>query len=265
MPRDKDDLVDIPSLKPASDEVASYRRKQGQYSANSTSDSRRTAKPRQSVVADSAHSSSLKPGVVVLMALLVLVSGWGVYEIVNLKQQLLSTQSQAEDKLQELEGWQSSTNEQMASSGDEVKDKLKFLDGEMRKLWFVANDRNKKAITGIEVSAAKQLKQIEQALAALEKNTGALNQNTKKIESANKKLDGLTGTAAGPALTTLELTEQLRELQTSLAGLQSNLTGRVNTNEQAIEAIDAFRRQANQTMSQLQMTINVLQTDMESQ
>ncbi len=126
---------------------------------------------------------------------------------------------------------------------------------EIKKLWVVANERNRQAISELQATTEKQgqaAKKLEQSIAA---------QKVKVDQALAKVSDVSSGSLA--------LTAQLEELQNRLqAGLnkivalekssqqlQTTLQTRVANNEEAIRAIDAFRRQTNQQLEELRRSM----------
>lgn len=150
------------------------------------------------------------------------------------------------------------TDESLNQSGTALSVQIKAhseqLDkqwAEIKKLWVVANERNRKAISDLQATAEKQgqaAKKLEQSIAA------------QKI-----KVEQALATVSDVSSGSLALTAQIEELQNRLqAGLnkivalekssqqlQTTLQSRVANNEEAIRSIDAFRRQTNQQLEEI--------------
>ena len=125
--------------------------------------------------------------------------------------------------------------------------KLKWADSEIRKLWAVSYDTNRKAIAD-NVDAIteinKQMKGID----------GKVKNATKNVETDVKLLNELVDTQQ---VSLAQIEQKMTAVKTSAEKMiQENtaLTKRIERNEQAIEAIDTFRRTVNQQLLQLKGT-----------
>lgn len=172
-----------------------------------------------------------------------------------------------------LEGELSETDAQLEQSGSAAQSKLAFLDSEMRKLWGVSNDRNKKAI---ESNA--------NALAALEKKFAELNKQQVKFadtvqarqlvqqtaldvvksdigdfESKVDKLNNRILTIANEAVITRDEQEgALDEIKRDLEQIRG-LAGKLEESDKALASIDASRRQLNERVVSIERKLNSLQ------
>lgn len=161
--------------------------------------------------------SSLLP--VLMVALLGGWVWWLQDQLSGVTQQLDEAQAyirQSNLLLARFEGQLSETGEALDASGNAVGDRLKHLDDEVRKLWGVANDRNKKAIAANEAAIAEQVK----ASAALSKRVDALNAELAQARSGvTEAAEGLRA-LRGELDTVRNATESARQ---QLAGLQGEL------------------------------------------
>lgn len=90
---------------------------------------------------------------VILLAILVLIGGWLLVSQRQTIEQLQADVAEADEwisrtklSMARFEGRLSEADRELLESGSEITEKLAFLDSEMRKLWGVSNDRNRKAI-----------------------------------------------------------------------------------------------------------------------
>lgn len=170
-------------------------------------------------------------------------------------------QSQAQAVLQqrfdELAGKIESTDESLNQSGAALSVKLldhsKQLEtqwSEIKKLWGVTNDRNKKAIEALQLAVAES----DKAAQKLTKNLGSLADADKKLSGKISELGSSSLAATARVDAVAERVDQLDGAQQRLRQVeerQRSLESRLKTNETAIESIDAFRRQTNQTLNTL--------------
>tara|TARA_Y100001949_G_C15965450_1_gene321338 strand:- start:87 stop:743 length:657 start_codon:yes stop_codon:yes gene_type:complete len=144
--------------------------------------------------------------------------------------------------------------EQVSSLKDTSKDSLesleqetKFLDKEIRKLWDISNKKNKKRIDNLvkEVTGlytgADQLAKSNNTLAAKQR-AGDL--EIAKLEKAQTKL-------------------KVRLDKLDSLGENSDIQERIDSQEKAIVAFDAYRKQMNKVLFELQTRLNELQIKFE--
>jgi chromosome segregation ATPase len=186
----------------------------------------------------------------------------------------------------------------LQESGTGAQKKMAFLESEIRKLWVIAYERNKKAIAENEAGLKKQG-------AELKSFTSLFSQQAKGVEGLATKADTLTAKLDKHAVTLKEnvakvdksvasasllqseiallreqndkLSAQLKTIEdasgSAIAEIRQNvekLKGaedvkrRVGVNEVAIEAIDASRLQLNERIVALDRRLNDLQLSIKS-
>ena len=146
------------SLRPDRDEVDSFQRSRnktvkggGKTPANPTIKSDK--KPTETVKAARPNTSISVWLMMLVIAVVVSVFGWEGYK----QQQKLDAMSaelegalaflrQSKLLMARFEGQLSETGAELVESGTDAQKKMSFLESEVRKLWGVAYDRNKKAI-----------------------------------------------------------------------------------------------------------------------
>lgn len=162
----RDDDVEIPSLTLDRDEVQG----RGRGSSNSSQAARQRlnpppAHPAAAYGVQSSGSQSKQSLAFVYFLLLLIFSGMGAggywlwMENQNLRDELLGARSQIQDLDSQLVAADVSNSE----LGATVEETLKTHDSEIRKLWVVANERNKKSLE----DHSQQLKSLDGKLAAL--------------------------------------------------------------------------------------------------
>lgn len=151
----------------------------------------------------------------------------------------------AEKRIASLESQLNITSGESLESLGNVNEKLEWADSEIRKLWGVAYDTNRNTIKANKDDIASVAKLAKDAtdgvvsqkstLAALQ----ALSNEQQLILSKVREDDNLQDMDITKAL---NLAEQLEQ---DLKKLGSDLPGKVAAHEEAIAAIDTFRRSVN--------------------
>lgn len=209
----------------------------------------------------------------VVATMLLLACGALSYQVWSVGGKLSATENELADavkRIDQLSHEVFATGSSVTESGTAIEKKFKFFDSEIRKLWDVSNKRNKAAIkknTGQVQSLnsslkknAAQIKSGETKLSALEKQQVEFNTKLKQIN--NQLLaenTTLRATLEDHSEQLLLLRGELELMQSRLQGVPADLAKRVAVNEEAIEAIDATRRQLISNITQLQNRLNQLQ------
>jgi len=257
------------SLRPDRDELDQFK-------------SRKTGKKAKAPVASAGAKKPLPPrsGSSVILRMIVAISVLAIAALAWLnwqqRNEMIALQQQLEDAsgfigqskllLARLEGRVSETGEELAQSGSQVEKKLDFLDSEMRKLWGVSNDRNKKmirdneaAIAGLENRLAKYAGEQKALSGRLDK---ALKSFTNDLEQLGRVVRGMevqVSAAANEAAVTREsLSESLAGLRARIASVDEATSG-IRQNRAAISSIDTSRQQLNERVVELERQLNDIQ------
>jgi len=273
------------SLRPDRDELDRFKSR--------NNENKKDPKPKSAGQSSNASSSSTPPVAVVaaktpvwvMMLLVVLLVGSGgmVWMFLEQQTQIATLQEnldrasgtidQGQLLMARFEGELSNTGSELEQSGSVAEKKLAFLDSEMRKLWAVANDRNKKSIQKnsdlIAVSESKIEKHssVQSDLKGLQKG---LSQSLVGIEKQASKLDGRISTLANEvSITRAEQEEELGGIKSSIQktlefggqaqSLVEKLSSRLKESESSIVSINASRRQINERLVELERQLSEIQ------
>ena len=217
-----------------------------------------------------------------LMVLVLVLAGGGVWQFKVLQTELADTRAElniAQDKLSSVTGEITATGENLDQSGSALRSELQVVNSEVRKLWDVANKRNRQWILINKDNVVKALKQSEGADKAADKAADLANKAsskadsmTKELKEARKQLTELdqlmkavtTEQLAAQSEMTVNLehfTQQFEEMKKLLAEqkkTQAELDKKVENQQQAVKAIDSFRLQVNRKMQQLEGSVRDL-------
>jgi len=230
----------IPSIKPAQDEVASYRR------------SGRADAPKQS------NFNGMLVFVIVIMAIMMGVGGFTLYEVQQKLDQSNRLLEKGQENIRELEN-------RLAATGTDVSKTLQIMQGrmettefEIRKLWDVANKRNKNwiqdnqtAITNLTKQNANVSARVSSAQASVQEVqdqftafASAMDNIRKELQAENTELTTQVSLVRG------QLQDQSDKLVASERD-QRILKKQIKDAEEAIEAIDQHRAQVNRQILEL--------------
>lgn len=273
-------------LRPERDEL-------DRFQSRATPSKSKKAKPKVGPVAKSdsgslKHSAPLFIGSILLTLMLFGFLGWAYMKqsqaLSKVEQDLAEAMdfvNQSKLSMARLEGELNEAGAEIEQSGSAAAEKLKFLDAEMRKLWGVAGDKNRKAISqnqdalaglGVRVSQlkGKELAPIKSQQAAQAKQVAALQQQVEESVALAKQIPELRKQLANGqsdlALTREALEGNVDALDTRIEGLIGKLGRLENSdsskqaveNAKAIASIDASRRQLNERIVGLDRRLNEL-------
>lgn len=233
--RDNEPLVDIPSVAPDGDEIASYNERGG-------------------VAASGSARAGLSGGAKFFLFLTFLLAAAALAAAGYLYQELekrSSALTAASERIGSLEDRLSTTDESVNESAAVQAVKIKELTSEVDKLWASAWRRNQAEIG----EYGKKLGAAETALAAVQKSFAAQQKTVTEIQTAVDGTSSLSAIAKEAQSASIAHAAQLSELEENLASLRSaasSLESKNNEISEWIESFNTFRRQTNGKISQLE-------------
>lgn len=227
----------------------------------------------------SRSNSPLMVGLLLLMLVMIGFLGWmhvkQAQSVSSLTKELndaMSFVNQSKLLMARFEGELTEAGAELEQTGTAAEKKLAFLDSEMRKLWGVAGDRNKKAIEAnksavdglaakLELIKADQEKTLKTITATIDRSVKSMREEMKvlgKLTSDMVLLEKMVASAASEsALTRDSLEGQVDGLSKRIAKL-SDESARSVENSKAISSIDASRQQLNERIVSLERKLNEL-------
>jgi len=228
-------------------------------------------------------ASKASPLIVVLIVALFGASSFFAWAYLNQQAQVTKIQAQLDESadfigrskllMARFEGELNVTGVEMEQSGTVVQSKLAFLDSEMRKLWGVTNDRNKKLIQGnadaVNGLSAKMKKIKQQQAKVAEQNKAKhlqqqavlddLSSTFGVLQANTSKLDNRISTIANEAVILRDEQEGALDAVAQELAQLSILSKQLQESKKAIASIDASRRQLNERVVGLERKLNKLQ------
>jgi len=199
-------------------------------------------------------------GLSVLMAVLALGLAVASWFIAN--QQRLLTEEQrrvadANTRIEALEERLKMTDQVISETDAETGEQIDFWESEIRKLWAVSNDRNKKWIEDNQ-KLLQSLRTSVQALEATDKSMSST------LARHGKSLDRQQDVADQLAAVELQLQRIVRgqrdlvDKANTATQTVASMSSSVKEHEQAIAAIDSSRRQFNTRLLDIEQRLDAL-------
>ena len=206
----------------------------------------------------SAKASSSGTGTTLLLAIMVAGLAGAGWFIANQQQTLLAEQS----RLAYLEERLSATDSAMSQEGQDTKQQINLWESEIRKLWAVANERNKEWIQENQ----SQLKTVSSTLNGIRASNRDLKAASGRHEEALKTQQQLIDQVTSLELQLQQMLRSQRELvdkanvaSQSLAQIEASLSPMVSENAEAVRAFDAFRIASNRRIVALERQLSQIQ------
>ena len=199
----------------------------------------------------------------ILMALVagLVIAGWFIanqHQLLGKQQRVLT---EADERIEALENRLGATETAMTGSGQDTQAQIGLWEDEIRKLWVIGNERNKKWIKDNERALGKQGKIIQ----TLETSNRDLKAGVGRHETAFAQQLAIIDQVTGVDLQLQSLIKAQRDLvdkvnasRQTVASLQAGLVTRVKDNEQAVAAIDAYRLQLNARLADIERRLGNL-------
>lgn len=203
-------------------------------------------------------------GINLILAVLVaglVMAGWFIanqHQMLTKEAQAMAT---AQNRIAVLEDRLRITDEAMTNTGQNTKEQIGFWETEIRKLWAITNDRNRKWIKDNEAGLKKQA----QTLASVQASNTELNGLVGRHESAFRQQQEIIDQLTSVELQIQQILSAQRDLvdkanaaQQIVASLQAGLVNRVSDNEQAVASMDAYRVALNSRLSRMERRLDTL-------
>ncbi|MEM7080815.1 MAG: hypothetical protein AAF513_19525 [Pseudomonadota bacterium] len=197
-------------------------------------------------------------GTSLVMAILIAglaVAGWF---IANQQQSLQAERSNlaaATDRLDRLEQRLSATDSAMSQGGEDTQEKIGLWESEIRKLWAVSNERNKKWIQDNQTA----VKKLNTTLGAIESASRDLETTVGRHESAFGEQQQMVDKITSMELQLQQLVRSNRDLvdkmnaaNQAVAGMRATLK---DTSE-GVESMDAYRVALNSRLNDIERRLN---------
>ena len=219
------------------------------------SNHRRPAKSRR-------HARSFSQGFAVMLLVITLtILVWFLANLYQLLQNNKSDISSADSRIVVLEDRLRVTDMAMTETGQDTQEQLGLWEAEVRKLWVVANERNRSWIKENEASLARLVESFSEIEVVLRNLSSSVSRHDGAFDQQQVIIDQLTSmNLQVKALLDRQrdLIDRVNNTRQGITNMQSTLSERVFENENAIEAIDAYRLQLNNRLNNMETMLDSL-------
>ncbi len=200
-----------------------------------------------------------------LLALMIGGFGIGGWFVFNQQQELLASErerAETEKRLGHLEARQRATDENMSETGEDTNEQLTFWESEIRKVWDVANKRNKKWIQDNQAAITRHQSTLNSVEASLADLRSAVSRNDAKLQQQGEIVERLADVQEQVRTLVRQHRDLVDAVNTSrqvVATLKASLEPRVEKIEEAISAIDGSRQTTGAQWSRLRARLDALE------
>lgn len=197
--------------------------------------------------------------VLAVLAMGLAVAGWFIANQHRLLTEEQERLAKANTRIEALEDRLRMTDQVMSETDAQTGEQIDFWESEIRKLWAVSNERNKKWIQDNQ----KLLRSHKTTIQALEATDKSLKSSVARHEKALGRQDEVADQLASIELQLQrvlrgqrDLVDKVNTAVQTVAGVNSS----VQEHEQAIAAIDSYRRQFNTRLVDIEQRLDALRT-----
>ncbi len=181
-----------------------------------------------------------------------------VWQLQEQLQQSSHLMEQYERRIADLEDRLSDTDEGLNQNTAAMAVKIKELYSEVDKLWASAWRKNKAKIEALEKQSAANTKQVARTAKSLTADEAKLKSaaaDIAKLRTVAGDLQRLMASAKSNQAEVERVADSLNRMNLEFAKLNK----RVQSNEEFVGSVNAFRRQMNTSMTQLQASVRALE------
>jgi len=217
------------------------------------------------VSAMQAKSSPLVPLALILSLTGLGLAGFSYWQLLKAQQQVSSAELRIvslEQRLTLSDDESSQSVTVLQSNLRSARDELKVAQSEIRKLWDTRNVNkkaiaaNKKEVAGVVKSVKAAAKQAVDAQTLAKSQSENLGRLSSDIALQTEQLSMVSDLSDNQQKRLRELIDKANRADSQLTEIRSSLTKRVKTNEEAIAAIDNYRRSVNRDILEIKRQLN---------
>ncbi len=250
-PMPNDDIDHIPAIVPGREGGPQRSPRHGGLERRRSAGTRAQASP----AGGSGVFSRLVAGLALIAGGLAFAWAW------QLQNQLDDSQRQLQEatgRISDLEARLSDTDEGMNQNAAVQAVKIAELESEVRKLWDNVWKQARERLAKLESASAaqgKSIKGMDSSLASTKSQLDAAAEDLDELKSVGGDLARLMASARTSQAEVERVADSLNRIELSMNKLEKRVAG----NEEWIGSVNAFRRQVNASLAELQGTVRTLQ------
>lgn len=246
-----DDIDHIPAIVPGREGGPPRGTRQG------TSERRRggATRPQAPPSGGSGTLSRLLAGLALIAGGLAFAWAW---QLQNQLEQARGEMQGYEERIGDLEARLSDTDEGMTQNAAVQAVKIAELDSEVRKLWDNVWKQTRERLEKLEAasdSQGKGIKGLDSSVASVKTQLNQANAELGELKSVGGDLARLMASAKTSQAEVERVADSLNRIELSMTRLEKRVAG----NEEWVGSVNAFRRQVNASLAELQDTVRTLQ------
>lgn len=244
MAEKRDDLDVLGAIRPARDEVSSYRRSNRPEASSQSS------------------FNGLLVFVILVLAIMMGVGGFTLYEVQKKLDQSDVLLTKGQQSVQQLEDRLAATGTDVSTTLQNMQSQMDTNISEIDKLWKVSFRENRPDIMKNQASIGKLRSDQEATLLPLDQAVHNLVENFSALSSDMTGVrEKLTADSEKMTTQVTRVRDQVQDQSVQVEGNKrdiSILSGHVKETQEAIDVIDQYRKQINQRLMDLQARIQDL-------
>ncbi|MFT4519609.1 MAG: chromosome segregation ATPase [Halioglobus sp.] len=246
-----DDLDHIPSIVPTRDGVPQ------RSSSKTRAGKGRGEAPKRGGPPSGGAGLLARLCIAIALAVAAVACAWAF----QLQQQLEEANEQMvgyADRITDLEDRLSDTDEGMNQNAAVQAVKVSELESEVRKLWDNVWKKSKERFAQLEAASGKHsssIKSMEKSLASAESQLSGVAGDLAKLKSVAGDMSRLMSSAKANQAEVERVADTLNRINLDLTKLEKRVKG----NEEWVGSINAFRRQVNASLAEVQSALRTMQ------
>ena len=190
-----------------------------------------------------------------------LAAGWFIY----LQQKQIQAQSvlvdETSNKLALLEKRLSATDFAMSQGGEDTKEQISLWESEIRKLWAIANERNKGWIKDNQADLKEYGDTIDSLVAKNRDLAAATSRHEESLGQQQELIDQIASLKLQiqqMSRSQRDLVDKVNAANQKLTNIETTVKVDVDDNSEAVRSFDAYRIATNKRVNQLEEKLGVL-------
>ena len=210
---------------------------------------------------DNKSSASSGAFITVVFLLAALAAGWFIYA----QQQQIQSQAvlvdQTSNKLALLEERLSATDFAMSQGGEDTKEQITLWESEIRKLWAIANERNRGWIKDNQADLKEYGDTIDSLVAKNRDLVAATSRHEESLGQQQELIDQIVSLKLQiqqMSRSQRDLVDKLNTANQKLTNIETTIKVDVDDNSEAVRSFDAYRIATNKRVNQLEEKLGLL-------